>query len=560
MDRDFTQAAEEAILNEMALDDTYLTDIFSYESVSSVINADTTYYFNVIVNSRTDLYDFLNTTNKSISQRFYEVRELDAYYANTYVSFDMSRLDEFKTRMDAILDCIKAPTTGNSLINAKYHLSGNSDTNLYNSIFGDGWNYASLVSNCGFENIAANSASAYDHYFNELVTINEDGSLSYDMEAILSALSKPASEIVGAEYDAMALAYLYMSEEEMEKFIQGCTNKVEDVKYGFNLGISVGFLNEDYSKWELDADKYGNIVIRLEGISSQNLESIIACDGMYRETGESKYLDAANYFEEVRKENLQKIILFDSLSAIEYFHGDYQGNCPTINISYVPYEEGSEIHSIVLTFNEFRNVGSVYSSVFSNRGSSTIIVSPVLDGAEWDYLELENVSIGLKNRFTYSITDELASFASSEITDYAVEHFAEQFAKDITKNTIPFVGDLVFEGIDITISYLENQEDADYISAVMDDLQDSNVYHTFGCYVETVSYSTGDCKQENIIALEGRNTQRRVDAFNEICKDYNIDVNDVLNKPNNIADIILELNHDERNRILQLLESVGEGN
>ena len=387
--------------------------------------------------------------------------------------------------------------------------------------------YACVVSENGFKELAENSMSAYDHYYNMLVTVSEDGSVTYDMEEILSTLAKPASEIKSAEYDAITLAYIYMSEEEMAEVFKRCMIKVDDVEYGFNLGMLAGLMNEDYSSWKVDEDKFVNISCRLEAMSYQCLETIRASYEIYEENGNTIYKDYGNEYDNIRSDILQRQNLFNSLISIDSYHGDYEAEYPTINV----YKAESDYDSSSL--------------VCSNLADSKITVSKVIDPFIYQIIETENIKIAMQQRFAYDAEGNFAKFIAGEIRDESIGSKTDDLTNTTLSNVMPVLGDVVFGAVDMVIDYEKAKEDSIYITTEFENMQNNNLYELFGCNVVVVEYDTSDNKDKMITVSEGIYTEQRVEAFNLEYPEYEISMDELFSNPGSVVDVVLEITHDE---------------
>ena len=383
MDRDFTQETEEEFIRQVYPTIDFL-DRFTFSSVA--IESDAVSQYQAKINSTSaDLFNLYTNAGNKISERFNMIRATDSDYASYCTIEHFFKLQRIITKLDNIINCVLLPELGDTPEEIKQNLSTYKDSILDNSIFGDGWDYACAVSENGFKELAENSMSAYDHYYNMLVTVSEDGSVTYDMEEILSTLAKPASEIKSAEYDAITLAYIYMSEEEMAEVFKRCMIKVDDVKYGFNLGLLAGLMNEDYSSWKVDENKFVNISCRLEAMSYQCLETIRASYKIYEENEDITYKNLGEDYKFARRNILQRKALFNTLISIDSYHGDYEAEYPTINV--YKAESDYDDSSFVLEFKEFKNVGSDIAPVFSNLATSKVTFSEVISPVIYKILE-----------------------------------------------------------------------------------------------------------------------------------------------------------------------------
>ncbi len=319
--------------------------------------------------------DFTQETEEEFIRQVYPTIDFLDRFTFSSVAIESDAVSQYQAKINS---------TSADLFNL-YTNAGNKISECFNMIRATDSDYACAVSENGFKELAENSMSAYDHYYNMLVTVSEDGSVTYDMEEILSTLAKPASEIKSAEYDAITLAYIYMSEEEMAEVFKRCMIKVDDVKYGFNLGLLAGLMNEDYSSWKVDENKFVNISCRLEAMSYQCLETIRASYKIYEENEDITYKNLGEDYKFARRNILQRKALFNTLISIDSYHGDYEAEYPTINV--YKAESDYDDSSFVLEFKEFKNVGSDIAPVFSNLATSKVTFSEVISPVIYKILE-----------------------------------------------------------------------------------------------------------------------------------------------------------------------------
>ena len=540
MDRDFTQETEEELIRQVYPTIDFL-DRFTFSSVA--IESDAVSQYQAKINSTSaDLFNLYTNAGNKISERFNMIRATDSDYASYCTIEHFFKLQRIITKLDNIINCVLLPELGDTPEEIKQNLSTYKDSILDNSIFGDGWDYACAVSENGFKELAENSMSAYDHYYNMLVTVSEDGSVTYDMEEILSTLAKPASEIKSAEYDAITLAYIYMSEEEMAEVFKRCMIKVDDVEYGFNLGMLAGLMNEDYSSWTVDEDKFVNISCRLEAISYQCLETIRASYEIYEENEDITYKNLGDEYKNTRRNILQRQNLFNSLISIDSYHGVYEAEYPTINV--YKAESDYDNSSFVLEFKEFKNVGSSESPVFSNLADSKITVSYVIEPYLYDMIETENIKIAMEQRFSYDAEGNFAKFIAEEIRDESIGSMADDLTNTTLSNVLPVLGDVVFGAVDMVIDYEKAKEDSIYITTEFENMQNNNMYDLFGCIDVVVEYDTSDNKDKMITVSEGIYTEQRIEAFNSLYPQYEISIDDVFSDPGSVVDIVLEIIHN----------------
>lgn len=112
-------------------------------------------------------------------------------------------------------------------------------------------------------------------YINRVMTRNADGTVNVNWTEVKKILKKDAEQITEEEYNALALLYLNMGEEDMAEFLKLCMDKTKDVKdtskwIGNGSGVYTD-MKEDYSVWEVNEEKMQNILNRIVLASDKTL-------------------------------------------------------------------------------------------------------------------------------------------------------------------------------------------------------------------------------------------------------------------------------------------------
>lgn len=130
---------------------------------------------------------------------------------------------------------------------------------LAGSIFGDCISYTDGVAAAGFREEAENSRAYLERELQNLMYVDENGNEIYNMELALEILSRDAKDISQAEYGAVAAAYLYMNDNELEKL------------FAVMMTATQG---DEYTEWVIDDEKWNKFRTGLEKLSTYNLRKV----------------------------------------------------------------------------------------------------------------------------------------------------------------------------------------------------------------------------------------------------------------------------------------------
>ncbi len=530
MERDYTTETEEELSVAQSQLNSYT---FVYTPSTNNSAAYTTMYNKWNGYNSNDIY-YYNSLFAGVSQSFQNVRNFDTQYAtDRYRAEKYKSLEEFITTIRGIRDCISSSSyEGGRVDSIKYN----------NSIFGEG--YASLVVSEGFEEamLVSDSATAAKYFFNQIIKVNEDGSIDYDMDLITEIMVKSNDEINSGQYDAIALSYLYMSEEEMAQLMCLCTNKVEDVEYGFNLGIAAGIMNEDYSKWEVDKEKYQNLFVSMSELSNNYLILCYDFKQEYEDTEDATYEKLLTEYEQTRKDLNQKMALWGAFGTIDELHGEFKGDKPIINIESKKFSDslGDEY---IFTFAEYRNVSTSLAPVFSNFGTSTITVGPCLEGRE---ISLYQASLGENTMINQFVPGFTSSGYEDGALSYHLQHMlmgaGDGLLSEAIFNSVHDgfgYGNVVVQAVyGSLMDYQAGVEGATVIEESFDDIYVSIMYDSFEFHCTPVTFDTGGGHSYYQYAQPGTTTIDEIQEYNDKTGE-NLSVYEILFFPEQSADGIL---------------------
>ncbi len=418
-----------------------------YNSWNTYNSSDTSYY--------TGLFG-------SVSRCFEAVRNFDAAYDGdpfNWCAGGGETIESFKNTISGIRDCMKLPSyDGDTVDSIKYK----------DTIFGD--EYASLVASEGLEELMlkSDSAIATKYFFDQIITVNADGSVEYDMPLILEIMEKSGDDIHSGQYDAIALAYLYMNEEEMAQLMCVCTNISDD---------SI----ENYSKWVVDTEKQTNIYNRLLALSDGYL--IMACSSL--DSGDQ---DLGNGYIKTRKEVIQKMALWDAFGNVDGYWVEYPNEGPGISIDANAYK--NDRVSYVLNFSEFRK-----GDTFINFANSTVTVDPCMEDSEMQLYQAKVVEDGLTNHFVPGFTSE----GCNDMGRFVVQHtlnYIENMTVNVAFNQIPDGYGYAYTTIQSIYGavndYNAGIEGATMIENSFDNVYVTILYNEFDFCSTPVKYDTAD--------------------------------------------------------------------
>lgn len=485
----------------------------------------------------TDDANYYANLFSAVSNCFENVRNFDATYtglASNLSRNDDETLDGIKTVISGIRDCMKIPSNE----------VGPMDIYFYkNTIFGD--EYASVVVSEGLEDmmLESNSVTATKYFFDQIISVNEDGSIRYDMNLIMKIMDKSADEINSGQYDAIALAYTNMTEEEITQLMCACTYKVEDYKYGFNIGIGAGAMNEDYSSWKVDQQKCANIYNSLSSLSDDYLITCCIYNEAYKETQDETYKIKINECENTRKELLQRMALWGSFGTIDEIHGEYQGDKPIITVESVEYGGVEERYSYVLTFAEYRNVGSSIAPVFTNFGNSTITVNPCMEEEEITYYQTSLAEEILVNHFVPGFTPSGYEGGMGQYIFESIVSGGSQLGNDYIFNQfsdgVGYVNTVAQSIFGSVMDYQSGVEGATVIESTLDEVEAGAMYKDFGFYCVPVVYDMAEGQVCTQYANPGTETVELIVEYNKE-NGTDISILEVMYHPEQVVDEIKE--------------------
>lgn len=371
-------------------------------------------------------------------------------------------------------------------------------------------------------------------YYDRLLIVEDDGTINPNWSEVEKVMQKDADDITSEEYNIMAFLYLNISEDDMGRFLKCCmtSENIDFPVYNEIFGYSVGLVNKDYSKWTVDKKKIENIQMILNSTADYNLLSLQSIDS--KTDSELYKIQKEKY-----RQTVQRQTLLDVVKNIETFNGEYEASKPNISI------ELNQENSLVLKFNEFRNIGSEASPTFSYFGESTVTVQNTKNGINNKYNVVDESEKNFYARFgdVNELRDTL-NFTSREVQNQMIGKGSEKLSSYIVEKTskealgkaagyIPVVGDIVIFGYDMVLNEEEAKQNNDFIEGQFDSIEAAMLYSDFGCSTSIVEYDIANKKDTIVYAYIGEDTQEIVDRVNnKMNTDFN--VQDVICNPNKI--------------------------
>lgn len=557
MDRDYTTDAEEEYRGYLYIFHN-CNEQLSFQYTPTTNNISTVSVYNQTFNDITgsNSYAYSNYLSKGIC-KFEEVRNYDKQASVDTENLEL--LEEFRSTLENVRKLLKLPQLGGSYEDIKYYLGRfGRDSSLYGSIFGDDVNYADLVQYTGFTEIAQNSRAYYERDLAAIIAVDENGNVTYDMEAIEKILGKDACDITSAEYTVIATAYLYMDENDIETLF--CDMMVLSEKKDYKwyqeriFGPWTHEIYDDYYEWSIDDEKWKGFTQGLDTVSMYNLATIDAYQDNYPEISDA----AANW----RYNIVQRESMADAMLNLHEFRAPYGDEKPYLNIIRTEDEKGNSLYSI--EFEEYYMITSKYGDklVSSSLHKSNINIGVCNPGIASQFITTDNVLISLHEYYAPYFNSE--GFVSDEAeTAFYLEHFLG-YAIDnglysvgpTDDSKIPDVSSILLSIKDMALDYEQGVQDAKMIEIATNKLKEENVYSFFDCDVVIVEYDTYDISGDSIYADAGQYTMRQVEKYNNKLK-QDITIKQIIEDPISINN---DLNYFVDNGGGDLLHDIHFGN
>ncbi len=390
-------------------------------------------------------------------------------------------------------------------------------------------------------------------YIERMFNEDANGTIVINWTEVEKVLKKEASEITDVEYQTLAFIYLKADEQGMARFLAYCMDRKADIDtpwYNEVFGPSAGLVNQDYTEWVVNESKIGRIQAEIVAKSEELLGQMKIANS---KKNESLYI----LLKDNRDLVMQRLTLLGVVTELGNFRGDYHNTNPMISITV------GEKREIVITFNEFRNIGSDYAPTMSNLAESTVTIDYTMNGDSIPKEIPKDAELAFKAYFcNYSAEKNIAEFAydkmtgkvisqgSKKISEYVGETLGKESLGKIV-GTVPLVGDFVGLGVDIALEEAKQEKAMAFIEGQMDRIEKADIYSDFDCSTNFVQYDTAENAGYTLYAYGGEETSERAERVNVLFLEElgkGIIQEDIFENPNDVFDMYKELvNKDVRN-------------
>lgn len=424
-------------------------------------------------------------------------------------------LKTLKEKMQQVRELLKLPNIGTCTSEVNYNLGRyGSDVALAGSIFGDCISYTDGVAAVGFGEQAENSRAYLERELQNLIYVDENGNEIYNMELALEILSRDAKDISQAEYGAVAAAYLYMNDNELEKL------------FAVMMTATQG---DEYTEWVIDDEKWNKFRTGLEKLSTYNLRNVQLDEKENVNMGKKKDSNKNEDSLDNRKNIIQRKAVLDALYNIHQFE---QNTKDSSN----PFDIKIDSEKIIISFQEYS-----YNSMFPAPHESSITIGECITAENLKYYIVDDTEMQLKNYFVPNFTSD--GFTSKEeMQKFALQHLGsatfDAFVGQAIENNMAAVAlSFVEEGFSMEMEYQKGKRDAAYIQEVLNPIKQQDVYEKFDCLNVIIEYDTNSINEKDMYVEEGAKTRANVDSFNDVFGE-NITVDQVLGNPIEIFELL----------------------
>lgn len=458
-------------------------------------------------------YNYYESSFYQMMNVFEQVRKFDQTSAAGETI--QEELNTLKETMQQVRELLKLPNIGTSASEVNYNLGRyGSDVALAGSIFGDCISYTDGVAVAGFREEAENSRAYLERELQNLMYVDENGNEIYNMELALEILSRDAKDISQAEYGAVAAAYLYMNDNELEKL------------FAVMMTATQG---DEYTEWVIDDEKWNKFRTGLEKLSTYNLRKVQLDEKENVDTGKKKDSNKNEDSLDNRKNIIQRKAVLDALYNIHQFEQNTKDSSNPFDIKI--YSE-----KIIISFQEYS-----YNSMFPAPHESSITIGECITAENLKYYIVDDTEMQLKNYFVPNFTSD--GFTSKEeMQKFALQHLGnatfDAFVGQAIDNNMAAVAlSFVEEGFSMEMEYQKGKRDAAYIQEVLNPIKQQDVYEKFDCLNVIIEYDTNSINEKDMYVEEGAKTRANVDSFNDVFGE-NITVDQVLGNPIEIFELL----------------------
>lgn len=319
-------------------------------------------------------------------------------------------------------------------------------------------------------------------YINRVMTRNTDGTVKVNWTEVKKILKKDAEQITEEEYNALALLYLNMGEEDMGQFLGYMMGNRSD----YTIPVKWTVQN-DYSIWIPEHEKLEQLINCVESVAQKELILLQSS----RKEGEN---EEALEYEMQRGLILQRLTLLNVINGAVRFEGEYQADYPTFSV--IKNEEGD------LIFSFLENKGMTEQSQAYELLESIITVHSTKNGTSI----MDNIIDGTKYLFN-------CRFGEYPLESYVTDKVEEK----IVESTLgSFVGNGLISGLGM--EFWSNQQEAEknkkFIEEQFDAISAGKIYSDYDCSASFVDYDIEYGEKYKIFVYEGEKTEDKINLLN----------------------------------------------
>jgi len=309
-----------------------------------------------------------------------------------------------------------------------------------------------------------------------VITYSDDGSANINWKELNKIIRKDADKITVSEYEALTVAYLNMSDAQLELFLEALMGEPKSVNYNWLeelIGSSsyggASFQKKDYIEWTINNEKVSQIMARLS--CQEDAYLILECE-----------LDAYGLTEEAisicerRCTLLQRYVLLDEMLNVNTFRtAKDESEADILSITTV---DGK----YVVKFKQYGDILNGPTHCFHTLAEGTIVIGETQLSSSSPYEQLNYIQGGMISRFGVPTGSNLVisgcKFSAEETTSLVVDHqldVLQEAAKSAGKTglskgigIVPVVGDLIAFGLDTWMDYEQRKQDTAYIVQELD--------------------------------------------------------------------------------------------
>lgn len=321
-------------------------------------------------------------------------------------------------------------------------------------------------------------------YMNRVMTVKADGTVKVNWTEVKKILKKDEEQITEEEYNALAVLYLNMGEEDMGKFLGYMMGNRSD--YAIQVKWTV---RNDFSVWIPEHEKLEQLINRVEGAAQKELSLLQSS----RKEGKNE--EAFGYGMQ-RGLILQRLTLLSVINGVVHFEGEYQADYPTFSV--IKNKEGD------LVFSFLENKGMTEHSQAYELLESTITVHSTENGISIDNKIIDNTKYSFNCRFgECSLESYIADKAEGQIVESTM-------------------GSLVGNGLisGFGLGFWSNQQEAEknkkFIEEQFNAMYAGKIYGDYDCCANFVDYDIEYGDKHKIFVYEGEKTADKINSLNNI--------------------------------------------